>query len=35
MVNQLTYGLEKSVAERQSNIKDTLQDKYKFIGMNK
>jgi hypothetical protein len=23
-----TYGLEKSVAERQSNIRDTLQDKY-------
>jgi uncharacterized tellurite resistance protein B-like protein len=28
MVNQLQYGLEKSVAERQSNIRDTLQDKY-------
>jgi hypothetical protein len=27
-----TYGLDKSVAERQENIRDTLQDKYKFIG---
>ena len=25
-----TYGLEKSVAERQSNIRDTLQDKYRL-----
>jgi hypothetical protein len=29
------YGLENAVAKRQENIKNTLQDKYKFIGMNK